>query len=403
MGKVGTEETLQKILNVTSAIAKNTADITSMSDVKAIVRAGLAKEMFDIGDQIVVTWNDGSHDYECPFDVVAFHDVVRKSDGATVPGLWLQAHWLLPGVQFDSNEAFWYCDEALPAGTYNITMGNSWGSNVVSGKVYQFTLTQEVPAGGQLLFGTASSTTGGLPDQAPANWRVWSYASQTATEPIEKVTLTEGSSGTALGTLSSSTKYADTGVNNMQRASYGYNRWGQSGLRQYLNSDAAAGAWWTPQNVFDRPPSELTSKQGFMAGLPADFLDAVEEIKVTTALNTTSDSQIGTTEDTWDKFFLASLEQEYCVPQLAGAEGAYWPYWKERLGIDSPQAWYAAGALEEHIRYSIENHTSPQAARLRSAYRGNASYTWIVNSTGYVNTNSTATNSLRVAPACVIC
>ena len=62
MGKVGTEETLQKILNVTSAIAKNTADITSMSDVKAIVRAGRAKELVDIGDQIVVTWNDGSHD-----------------------------------------------------------------------------------------------------------------------------------------------------------------------------------------------------------------------------------------------------------------------------------------------------------------------------------------------------
>ena len=62
MGKVGTEETLQKILNVTSAIAKNTADITSMSDVKAIVRAGMAKELVDIGDQIVVTWNDGSHD-----------------------------------------------------------------------------------------------------------------------------------------------------------------------------------------------------------------------------------------------------------------------------------------------------------------------------------------------------
>ena len=403
MGKVGTEETLQKILNVTSAIAKNTADITSMSDVKAIVRAGMAKELFDIGDQIVVTWNDGSHDYECPFDVVAFHDVVRKSDGATVPGLWLQAHWLIPGVQFDGNEAFWHCDEALAAGTYNITMGNSWGSNVVSGKVYQFTLTQEVPAGGQLLFGLASSTTVGLPDQAPANWRVWSFASQTATEPIEKVTLTEGSSGTALGTLSSSTKYADTGVNNMQRASYGYNRWSQSGLRQYLNSDAAAGAWWTPQNVFDRPPSELTTKQGFMAGLPADFLDAVEEVKVTTALNTTSDSEIGTTEDTWDKFFIASLEQEYCVPQLNGAEGAYWPYWKERLGINSPQASGTAAALTEHIRYSIENHTSPQGARLRSAYRGHAYSTWTVTSTGAVGNGYSAAYSGRFAPACVIC
>ena len=188
----------------------------------------------------------------------------------------------------------------------------------------------------------------------------------------------------------------------MQRSGYGYNRWGQSGLRQYLNSSAAIGQWWVPQNPYDRPPNELSTKRGFKAGFSAEFLEILQPIKVTTALNTTSDSLIGTTEDTWDMFFPASLEQEYCVPQLAGTEGKFWPYWKDRLGLDSPQASGTANANEAHIRYALENHTSAQSARLRSASRGYSSNTWNVSSAGIVVSGS-ATFAIRPAVACVIC
>lgn len=406
MGKVATEATLQRGVELLSVIAHN--QITSFDDYKIIqriVKEGLAKDFFTEGDQITVKWNDGSKDYDMPFNVVHFGNVVN-ADGETVPGMYLQSHYALPGLQFDGNEAFYYCSSQLAAGTYNVTMGNSWGSNVVSGKKYQFTLTQAVPAGGQLVFTTASSTTGALPDQSPSNWRVRSYASRTAASHIEMVTVTEGSSGTSLGTLSSSTKYSDSGINNMQRASYGYNRWSQSGMRQWLNSSAAAGAWWTPQNVFDRPPEQLTSMRGFMAGLSSDFLEIVSPVRVTTALNTLSDSDIGTTETTTDRFFLASLEQEYCQPQLAGVEGEAWTYWKERLGGNAPQQYWQSDSVTNanpaHIRYLISNHSSAQHVRLRSANRGFAVSTWFVTTAGYVYA-SNAAGAHCPCPACVIC
>jgi hypothetical protein len=314
----------------------------------------------------------------------------------------LQCHYCSPyGVQFDANEAFYYCTEALAAGTYYFTLANSWGSNCVSGKSYYFTLTQDVPAGGQLQLGTATSETSALPDTAPANWRVRVYASAAAVAPTEILTLTEGTSGTKLGDLSSSTKYATAGMNNMQRSAYGYNRWGQSGIRQYLNSAADDGKWWTAQNVFDRAPAEHQTKPGFMSGFSDEFLACLQPVKVRTALNTVSDSELGTYEDTYDTFFLPSLEQEYITPQISGIEGEAWEYWKRASGRTTPIPWSTTGAAP--ITYAINAKTSPQTVRFRSAYRGNSSYAWCVNSSGYVYYYYSAAYAGRFAPACVIC
>lgn len=404
MGKVATEATLREGVNLLRVIAKNQVNYyENHKAIQAIVRAGEAPNFFDIDDQIIETWNNGSTDYEMPMDIVAFQNVVN-ADGDTVPGMILQSHWALPGLQFDASEAIYVTETALPAGTYYFTFGTTWGSNVISGKSYYFTTTQEIPAGGQIMVGRNNEWyTWGAPDQAPANWRVHTFASNAATTPLESnLTLTEGTSGTSLGTITSTIKYSENGVNNLQRAGYGYNRWSQSAMRQWLNSDAATGGWWNPKNPFDRAPQQLASMRGFMAGLSADFLDIVNPIKVTTALNTVSDNEIGTTEDTFDRFWLASLEQEYCAPQLADVEGAYWPYWKDRLGLSSPQQWYGDHANANHIRYSISNHASAQYVRLRSAYRGNAHVTWSVNPSGSVST-SLATIVFCPAPACAIC
>lgn len=376
--------------------------VATLNEIHEIVRAGEAPNVFSYGDQINVNYNNGTTDYVLPFDIVHFGDVTLQ-DGEVVPGMFIQSHYAMQPVAFDGNEAFYvdfdgtsYAD--LPAGTYHFTMGNSWGSKVVAGKVYQFTTTK---VGKVFQFGTATSTIGQLPDVDPANWRVLVYDSINATDPLERVTLTEGSGGTDLGTLSSSTKYSTTGMNNMQRASYGYNRYGQSAMEQWLNSSAAAGAWWTSKNPFDRPPDQLGSLQGFMKGFDEAFLNILQPVRVRTALNTLSDSEIGTYEDVYDTFFPASLEEEYIVPQLSGVEGEAWEYWKRRLGITSPQAPYPT-VNAAHIRYAYDARTSAQHCRLRSAHRGTASYTWYVYSTGYA-TNGTATYAHRCAPACVIC
>ncbi len=385
----------------TIAIAKaGSIDITDYRQISEIVKAGKARSYFQVGDQIVTTWSpDGVESYSLPWDVVDFGSVTDEDGNVHTNAMWLQSHYALPGLQFDGNEAFYVPTAAMPAGTYFFTMGNSWGSNVVSGKIYEFTTTAQVPAGGQLVLGTASSNTSGLPDTAPTNWRVRTFANGSQLEPTEVLTLTEveSSTGTSLGTLSSSTVYGTSGINNMQRAAYGYNRWSQSAIRQWLNSSEAAEGWWLQKNPFDHRPDQLASMRGFMAGLPAEFVSIVRPCKQTTALNTVTDSDIGSSEDTVDRFFLPSLQQEYCQPQVSNTEGTAWDYWVNRLG--SQHAQYAT--RPEHIRYLISNHSSAQSVRLRSAYRGNALNTWNVYSSGYCN-GYNATTAYAPAPACVI-
>lgn len=378
--------------------------------ISEIVKSGFADQYFNIGDQITVKWDNGSTNYDLPFDIVAMRDVT-DADGNTVPGMILQAHWVLPGVQFDASEASYVASAIIPAGTYYIEIGQNWGNNCKANYKYEFTTTQDVPVGGQIVMTRSGNNqyTWGAPDQNPSTWVVYTFTSNASTTPIEgPLSLTEytneqSPSSTSLGTLLSSTKYSLNGINNLQRAAYGYNRWSQSAMRQWLNSDAVASSWWEPKNPFDRQPQQLSSMRGFMAGLDSDFLSIIKPVTITTALNTISDSEIGTSETTIDTFFCASLEEEYCVPQLAGVEGAYWPYWKERLELDSPQASGADNANVNHIRYSISNHSSAQYVRLRSASRGYAYSTWNVGSTGYVNGGTYATYSNGSCPACVIC
>lgn len=394
--------------NVAAIAAANASTIfADYGAIARIVRQGLGPQFFQIGDQINVKYKDptnGETVYDWPFNVV-HHGNVTLKDGEVVPGMFLQAHYCSSvTVMFDQSEALYYCTDVLPAGTYNFTIGSNWGDagNVVSGKSYYFTTTQPVPAGGQVRIGRANEADSwSAPDNAPSTWKVHTYASPSAAETIETgLTLTEGAQGTSLGTTTTSIKYGADGINNLHRAGYGYNRWGQSGIRQYLNSKAAAGAWWTPQNNFDRPPAQLATYPGFLTGFEDDFLAVLKPIKVTTALNTTSDSDIGTSEDTYDTFFLASLQQQYIQPQASGVEGDTWEYWRRAVGSTSPVPQWQEGAFP--ITYAINAKTSAQHVRLRSADRSDASHTWYVSTTGTVY-HVNAAWACRFSPACVIC
>ena len=374
-----------------------------LAEIHRIVQAGEASNVFSIGDQLMLNYNDGSQSYVLPWDIVHFGNV-ELQDGETVPGMFLQSHYAMQAVQFDASEAIYVATAAMAPGTYYFTIGTNWGTHCVSGKSYYFTTTVEIPQGGQIVVGKNNDFyTWGAPDTAPSNWRVHTFANAASITPLDtNLELTEGTEGTSLGTIASNIVYGTTNPNNLQRAAYGYNRWGQSGFRQWLNSSAAAGSWWTSKNVFDRPPQQYSSMRGFMAGFDDAFLNIIKPVKVTTALNTVTDSEIGTSENTYDTFFPASLEQEYIVPQLADVEGDYWEYWKQRLGLSSPQAQGSGGTNAFHIRYGYNAKTSAQYVRLRSAYRGGAFSTWIVATAGGANSGYAA-SAYRPAPACVIC
>ena len=376
--------------------------VATLNEIHRIVQSGEAPNVFGIGDQITLNYKEGETENVLPWDIVAFGNF-EEADGEIKPGMVIQSHYAMQGVQFDASEAIYIAESAMPAGTYHFTIGTNWGTHCVAGKSYQFTTAQEIPAGGQILVGRLNQIyTWGAPDNAPSTWRVHTFASNSATTPLEtNLELTEGTGGTDIGTVASSTKYGTSGTNNLQRAAYGYNRWSQSANRQFYNSDAAAGAWWTPQNPYDRAPEQLASVQGFMKGFDEEFLNIISPVKVTTALNTVSDTDLGTSESTYDTFFLPSLEQEYIVPQLAGVEGDFWPYWKERLGLTSPQAQGSAGTNPRHIRYAYNAKTSAQYCRLRSANCGNAYNAWYVYSPGYAG-STYVTYAFWGCPACVI-
>ena len=356
--------------------------------IKAVVAAGNAPAVFPVGTQLVNTYTgkDGKA-YDCPWDVVQPDDTAEGETGTTAPAMVMQMHYAsLEDIQFSAYQAFYVVPEAgLVAGTYNVNMGLDWGTNVKTGTSYQFTLTKNAPAGARL--------TGfyNAPDAAPTSWKVYVYKDQNKSELLETCNVSAGEAGTNLGTFLAK---PNGNLNGLHPVGYGDNRWWKSAYRQYLNSDAAAGGWWTPQDEWDMKPDQADTVPGFLAGFSDDFKAALTRVKVVTYGNNVTDD--GSAVVTYDKIFLPSLQEIYCSPQVSG-EGTYWPYWKERTGAKTPQALWQTYPLR--ITRDLAQRTVGRVVRLRSAYRGNGNDAFGVYSSGIVfNWNAIYAN--RCAPAC---
>lgn len=384
------QEIAQALQTVAFAQSAKLENITTWDQISGLVRNGYAQKIFDFGDWINEKWTDtaATKEYEYPWRVNHFENV-ELEDGEIVQGMFLQAHYAHPfGVQFSQARAFLKCPDGLTAGTYNVKLERDWGSNAKANTYWQFTLTKDVPKGGRL------SGFIQMPDVASSNWKVISYAADAITK-LETVPVTSGQDGTALGTLQYATRNGN--LNSMQETAYGWNRWKTSALRQYLNSEQAKGKWWTPQDEWDIAPDQLATKDGFLCGMPADMLKALKTVKVVTYANTVQDG--GEADITYDRVFLPSLEQLFINPQIAG-EGTVHEYWQRRSGMKTKMQQYQT--YPRMISYAVENHTSPQDVRLRSAYRGNANGTWYVNSSGYVNGYGGAWVANRFSPLVVV-
>lgn len=387
------ETTMQEIAQALQTMAftqaANLENVSTWDKISGLVRNEYAQKVFNFGDQFVEKWTDTAvpKEYEYPWRVNHFENV-ELEDGEIVQGMFLQAHYAHPfGVQFSQARAFLKCPDGLTAGTYNVKLERDWGSNAKANTYWQFTLTKDVPKGGRL------SGFIQMPDVASSNWKVISYAADAITK-LETVPVTSGQDGTALGTLQYATRNGN--LNSMQETAYGWNRWKTSALRQYLNSEQAKGKWWTPQDEWDIAPDQLATKDGFLCGMPADMLKALKTVKVVTYANTVQDG--GEADITYDRVFLPSLEQLFINPQIAG-EGTVHEYWQRRSGMKTKMQQYQT--YPRMISYAVENHTSPQFVRLRSASRGSAVGTWCVNSSGYVD-NGNAWYAYRFSPLVVV-
>lgn len=378
------------------AAAKESLKSVTWSELARYANDGFIPYLLDYGDMVEDVWIDKSSTEEKSYDNpwhFAHMENVELEDGEILENRpFFQTHYAqLKSVLF-SNRAFLRCPDGLTAGTYYFTIESSWGSNVNAGDVVQFTLSQNVPAGGRV----AGCFT--ILEAAKANWRIYVYSADGKTI-LETVTPSFGvpESGTDLGIQKRNVRNGN--LNSTQEMAYGWNRWKTSAVRQYLNSTAEKGAWWVAQDEWDIAPSNLNDIPGYLSGVSDEFLAAIKKVKVITYTNTVNDG--GAADETYDRVFLPSLEQRYVVPQIKG-EGSCFEYWKRRLGLKSPQGWYNDNKLSAAIIYAIENHTTPISERLRSANRDYAYSTWYVSSSSGVYSSYYARGALRSAPIVVI-
>lgn len=371
---------------------KRAALVTDMEALAELCKAGEILEVMDFGDQIAPEWVNGETHYN-PEMNLCHAGPAELEDGEEIMGAFFEWDKTIPdGMQFDAQEAIYYFEGTETAGTYYIQIGKDYGTGWVAGKGIQFTLTEAPAAGDQLVISLPQNS-----DTDPTGGRTWNVYAKGGAEVKQTGTTSEGTSGTSLGSTHSTEVQATNGrVNTPSRVIYGYNRWSQSGLRQWLNSAAPAGKWWTPQNDWDRPHAAAATKAGFLAGYDEDVRKYFKPIKVVTvACN--ADSNV---EDvTYDKVFLSALEQMYCVPQFSGKEGEYWEYYKRLLGRTTPAPTDQTYARLK--KYSLNAPTSAQYCFRRSALRAYSNYVWLVTTSGNVH-YAHAVNANRCAPSVFI-
>lgn len=340
------------------------APFTSWEQLQQKVRANDMSDI-SIGDQFTCGYGQST----LTWDVIGKNQDIPNDPKYTY-SLTLRLHDQLPDpMQFDDPEAFYYCSSQLSAGNYYIKAGDS---------NREFTLTQSVPAGGQLVFLNNSTS------------QVATYSSATSTTAIETVSTSSGKSGTSLGTLQDHIKSGN--LNTYFRALYGNNNWQESGFRQWLNSNQTAGQWWTPKNIWDRPPTYASTLNGFLYDLDPEF---VEVLGLTNKVTTYCSTDGTGTYTTADLMFLLSRTEVYGGDAQSGyPEGQAYTFYSEGSSLSAP----GTGADTNRITYRGGTASkywlrTPSSSSSHSVYR--------VNSGGSID-SGTAFYTHGVVPACCI-
>lgn len=176
----------------------------------------------------------------------------------------------------------------------------------------------------------------------------------------------------------------ESGNSDGDRRSYGNNRWTLSNVRQWLNSQAAAGKWYSAQHGADAPPTnanvwsnynEYDAEAGFLAGFSANFIAALLTTTHTVGKATVDG---GGTESCADKIFLATCTEVGLSGDVtAGSKLALFSNDSSRLAYPTAEA----VSKSEYTNSSL-NVNSPWWWWLADAY---ASYSYGVrgvNSSG---------------------
>lgn len=196
----------------------------------------------------------------------------------------------------------------------------------------------------------------------------------------------------------------ESGNSDSNRKSYGNNRWIYANIRQWLNSQAAAGQWYSAQHGQDAPPSnanvwdnynEYQQEAGFLAGFSANFLAAL-----LTTTRTVGKAQVdgGGTESCTDKIFLATCTEVGLSGDVtAGSKLAIFSNDASRQAKPTAEA----VSKSEYTNSSL-NANSPWYWWLADAYASNSCRVRDVNSSGALHWHYAYIGYWGVRPLCNI-
>lgn len=188
---------------------------------------------------------------------------------------------------------------------------------------------------------------------------------------------------------------------NSDRKNYGNNRWIYSNIRQWLNSAAAANAWYAAQHSADAPPSAANVWDGVnQYQTIAGFLNAFTTNERNALLSTNrvvgrSSTDGGGTETCTDKIFLLTCTEVGLSGDVTAGS---------KLAIFSDNASRVATVTPECVANS--NYSSNPAANaawywwLADAYAASAFYARIVYADGALSGDSAFCGDVGLRPAC---
>ena len=148
---------------------------------------------------------------------------------------------------------------------------------------------------------------------------------------------------------------------NSDRKSYGNNRYLHSNLLQWLNSNAAAGAWYSAKHSADAPPTnanvwdnynEYDAWAGFLAMLEPKFVAELLDTTQTVAKNTVTDG--GSYETVTSKMFLASTTEVGLANENSIAEGSLLALFSN----DASRVAYPTSQCVSNSEYTNTNFTT---------------------------------------------
>lgn len=191
------------------------------------------------------------------------------------------------------------------------------------------------------------------------------------------------------------------------RRQYGNNRYLYSNLLRWLNSDAAAGAWYVAQHSADAAPTnanvwtnynEYDQEKGFLAYFSENMKAALQSVTKRTAKNTVTDG--GGYEDVASKIFLLSTTEVGLANENSIAEGSIYSL----FSTASNRVCKPTAEAVSNSEYSDSNLKASAGWYwwLRTPYSGYSYNVRHVGTDGSLSNYTAYYGLIGVRPACVL-